>query len=261
MSRKIQFNRTFNILANYCHSSDEQSSAIPSPNLEFASLCLRNALTLINYYSSLANSVETEDKAGSSSINSESFSLFGNNWNKVGDGISCNPSKPLTKLAIDKLKVAILAASSYVGICLGDYTLALQYAKEMLATPHLPDTHKMLGYLYAAESLIMLDLVPEAIKILDPKLMVELQSVDFETRGSPDWNINTLEAAQSVLAYNLAVALVLVGDYETARARMTMCRHPVVYNRFKMLELYLELKWGYLDNCKDLIQKDTPQYY
>ncbi|CRK91776.1 CLUMA_CG005408, isoform A [Clunio marinus] len=103
------------------------SSAIPSPNLEFASLCLRNALTLINYYSQLANGFDS-DKQGTSNIKNETFTMFGNNWNKVNESILCNPSKPLTKTAIDKLKIHILTASSYVALTLGDYTLALQHS-------------------------------------------------------------------------------------------------------------------------------------
>lgn len=123
-------------------------------------------------------------------IRSETFGIFGNNWNKIHDGVLCNPSKPLNKLAIEKLLLHVLTASSYVSLCLGDYTMALHHAKEMLKIENIPDTHKMLGYLYSAESCIMLDRIPDAISFLDPKLMTELKSSDFETRSSPDWTIN-----------------------------------------------------------------------
>lgn len=72
----------------------------------------------------------------------ETFTLFGNNWNKIQDGIPCNPSKPLTKAGIEKLKMAILTACSYVSICLGEYTMALKYGKELIQIPSIPDTHK-----------------------------------------------------------------------------------------------------------------------
>lgn len=168
------------------YSGDESgSSAIPSANLEFASLCLRNALTLANHYIQLANGFDGR------TIKSETFGIFGNNWNKIhDDGILCNPSKPLTKLAIEKLLLHILTASSYVSICLGDYTMALHYGKEMLKLENIADTHKLLAYCYAAESCIMLDRIPEAIAFLDPKLMIDLKSTDFETRSSPEWSIN-----------------------------------------------------------------------
>ena len=68
--------------------------------------------------------------------------------------------------------------------------MALHYAKEMLKLENIADTHKLLGYLYAAESCIMLDRIPDAITFLDPKLMMDLKSPDFETRSSPEWSIN-----------------------------------------------------------------------
>lgn len=168
------------------YSGDESgSSAIPSPNLEFASLCLRNALTLASHYMQVANGLDGK------SIRSETFGFFGNNWNKIhDDGVLCNPSKPLSRLAIEKLLLHVLTASSYVAICLGDYTMALHHAKEMLKLENVDDTHKMLGYFYSAESCIMLDRVPDAIAFLDPKLMSDLNSTDFEIRSSPDWPIN-----------------------------------------------------------------------
>lgn len=239
------------------YTGDESgSSAIPSPNLEFASLCLRNALTLVNHYLSVVNGMESKLMRG------ETFGIFGNNWNKIhDDGVPCNPSKPLTKTAIEKLLLHILTASSYVSLCLGDYTLALLHAKELLKLDNIPDTHKMLGYLYSAESCIMLDRIPEAISFLDPKLMTELKSTDFETRFSPDWNINKLEAANAVFTYNLAATLAIFGDYELARTRIILCRHPVVAFHVKMLELYLEMQTGNIELCKKMIAIDTPQFF
>jgi CCR4-NOT transcription complex subunit 10 len=239
------------------YGSDESgSSAIPSPNLEFASLCLRNALTLVNHYLQVANGMDIKALRG------ETFGIFGNNWNKIlDDGILCNPSKPLTKAAIEKLLLHVLTASSYVSLCLGDYTLALQHAKELLKLENIPDTHKMLGYLYSAESCIMLDRLPDAIKFLDPKLIEPLKSTDFETRSSPDWNLNSLEAANAVFTYNLAATLAIFGDYELARTRIILCRHKIVAFHVKMLELYIELQTGNLDNCRKMILMDTPQYF
>lgn len=231
------------------------SSAIPNPNIEFASLCLRNALTLINYYSQLAGSFEFDgEKQGAGTSKNETFSMFGNNWSKVNESIPCNPSKPLTKIAIEKLKLHILTASSYVALTLGDYTIALRHAKEIIKTENLPDTHKMLGLLYAAEASILLERVPDAVSYLDPKIMGELKSDDFEMSSSPDWNINTLAKAHAIIKYNLVVSLAMLGEYETARLRLhTVLRHPIILHRMKMLELYLELQAGNIENCKKMI--------
>lgn len=239
-------------------SDEPGSSAIPSPNLEFASLCLRNALTLINYYSQLASGFEFDgEKQGAGSSKHETFGMFGNNWQKVNESIPCNPSKPLTKVAIEKLRLHILTASSYVALILGDYTLALQYARDMIRMENLPETHKMLGLLYAAEACIFLEKVPEAIGFLDPKIMGELKSDDFEMSSSPDWNINTLEKAHAIIGFNLVVALVMNGDHDLARPRLiSLIRHPIILHRVKMLELYLELQAGNIDNCKKIIAAD-----
>ncbi|XP_070509637.1 CCR4-NOT transcription complex subunit 10 [Chironomus tepperi] len=235
---------------------DTGSSAIPSTSLEFALLCLRNALTLVNHYLQISNTLDMK------SVKADTFEVFGNNWNKtLDDGVLCNPSKPLSKAAIEKLRMHILTASSYVSLCLGDYTISLQHAKELLKMENIPDTHKMLAYLYSAESCIMLDKIPEAISFLDPKLLTELKSTDFETRSSPDWNINTLEAASAVFTYNLAVSLAIYGDYELARTTVALSRHPIVTFHVKMLELYLEMQSGNVDKCKKMIALDTPQYF
>lgn len=239
-------------------SDEPGSSAIPSPNLEFASLCLRNALTLINHYSQVASCFEFDgEKQGAGTSKNETFGMFGNNWNKVNESIPCNPSKPLTKVAIEKLKLHILTASSYVALTLGEYTLALQYAKELIRMENLPDTHKLLGLLYAAEASILLEKVSEALCYLDPKIMNELKSDDFEMSSSPDWNINTLEKAHAIIGFNLVVSLVMLGDCDLARARLqNLLRHPIITHRVKMLELYLELQAGNIDNCKKMIAAD-----
>lgn len=241
----------------YVNEEPGSSAAIPSPNLEFASLCLRNALTLINHYSQLASGFEFDGDKQAGTSKNETFSIFGNNWNKVNESIPCNPSKPLTKLAIIKLKLHILTAASYVALILGDYTLALQYAKDLIKMDNLPDTHRLLGLLYAAEASIMLEKVPEAILLLDPKIMNELKSNDFEMRSSPDWNINSIEKAHAIIGYNLIVSLVMFGDHDLARARLIVLhRHPIIAHRVKMLELYLELQAGNIENCKKMIAAD-----
>ena len=117
----------------------------------------------------------------------------------------------------------------------------------------------MLGNLYCAESLIMLDRVSEALVYLEPKIIKELKGVDFETRHSPDWQINTIDAAQSVMAYNLAVALVMNEEYELANKPMSIAQHPVVQTKLKMLEIYLQLRADNIENCYTIIKRDTPQ--
>lgn len=232
-------------------SDDEQSFAIPSPNLEFASLCLRNALTLVDFYSKQISNKTPEDPESSPSLE---------NWMEIDEGIPCNPSKPLNNESFEKLKCGVLTAYSYVLICLGEYVLALKYGKELLKVPNIPDTHKMLGHLYCAESLIMMDRLSDAVYYLEPKFIKQLQGDDFETRGSPDWNVNSSEAAQAVMTYNLAVTLLIQGDFELARSALKACNHPIVNTNLKIIKMYMELHAGNLENCKLMVRMDTPQY-
>lgn len=53
----------------------------------------------------------------------------------------CSPSKPPTQQTINNLLCAILAAFSYVQICLGDYLLALKHANQLIMLEVLPDAY------------------------------------------------------------------------------------------------------------------------
>lgn len=118
----------------------------------------------------------------------------------------------------------------------------------------------MLANLYCAESLIMLNRCTEARTYLEPKFITELKEEDFIHRGSPDWNINSLSAAQSILEYNLCVLLVLQGEIDIAKAIINRCTHPIVFKHLKMLKIFMEMKAGNLDTCRCFIRMDTPQY-
>lgn len=118
----------------------------------------------------------------------------------------------------------------------------------------------MLAHLYCAESLIMLNRCGEARAYLEPRFITELKEDDFIHRGSPDWNINSLNAAQSILEYNLCVLLVLQGETEVAKAIINRCTHPIVFTHLKMLKIFMELKAGNFETCRFMIRIDTPQY-
>lgn len=108
-------------------SDPNESFAIPNTNLEFASLCLRNALALVEQ---IENDFQLSTKPESTS------KLTSNN-----ERTQCNPSKALTQNAFLKLKYAVLAAYSYVEISLGEYILALKYAQDLVKMPDLPDPY------------------------------------------------------------------------------------------------------------------------
>lgn len=59
----------------------------------------------------------------------------------IDEGIPCDPSRPLTLEAFEKLKIAVLSAYSYVLLSIGDYIMALKYAKELLALENVPESY------------------------------------------------------------------------------------------------------------------------
>lgn len=120
---------------------------------------------------------------------------------------------------------------------------------------------RILGHMYCAESLIMLDRCNEARAYLEPKFIGDLKEDDFLKWASPDWNISSRSAAQAVLEYNLCVLHVLQGEIETAKILLNRCKHPIVLNHLKLLTFYLEMQAGNLDRCRMMIRIDTPQYY
>ncbi|XP_063704353.1 CCR4-NOT transcription complex subunit 10 [Culicoides brevitarsis] len=216
-----------------------QSFAIPSPTIEFANLCLRNAQTLIEHHSNVLKSMKKQPET-------------------IDEGIPCDPSRPLTLEAFEKLKIAVLSAYSYVLLSIGDYIMALKYAKELLNLENVPESYVVLGHLYAAEALIMMNKPAEACMYLEPKFIKDLKGDDFETKN---WGVKSLEAAQSILTYNLAATLAIQGELNLSNKIASACKHPIVFPRLKILKMYLELQSGNIDNCKHMIRLDTPQYY
>lgn len=129
--------------------NDSQSFAIPSTNLEFASLCLRNALTLVEFHArELAKKKETDaaEKPNESTTPAD-------NWTEMPERSECSPSKPPTQQTMNNLMCAILAAYSYVQMCLGEYVLALKYASQLIAVDSLPDAYALVSCQIASLSL------------------------------------------------------------------------------------------------------------
>lgn len=91
-------------------------------------MCLRNALALVEH-------IESDFKLSAAKPDSTS------KLNSNDERTQCNPSKALTQNAFLKLKYAVLAAYSYVEICLGEYILALDHAQDLLKVPNLPDPY------------------------------------------------------------------------------------------------------------------------
>ncbi|XP_075216340.1 CCR4-NOT transcription complex subunit 10 [Lycorma delicatula] len=223
--RKIILNP--DIYKNSKYSNEAQSFAIPVASLEFASLCLRNALLLL----------------------------------PVGEAtspLSTPPSPPLDPRQITHLKSTVLAASAYVSLCLGDPVIALEHAKALLNQPNLTSLNKLLGYLYVGEALLLLNRVSEAVDSLNPEQYSDI--TDGLNKPLKHWYPVNTDTARSVLQYNLAVALTLRGELDKAGQIL----HQVWQSRSKTecpiqvicLAIYIELLLGHADVARNIIKQN-----
>nr|XP_012153711.1 PREDICTED: CCR4-NOT transcription complex subunit 10 isoform X1 [Megachile rotundata] len=252
-------------------------SAIPQLTLEFASLCLKNALFLLPNNNELNVPMTTI-------TNSQAVPLSltaGHNLeqNVLGPQHSTLMSQATAVEALN-LKISVLAASAYVCLCLGDYVIALEHAKSLLNINKLPGAYRMLGNLYAAESLIFMDKISEAIEYLKPENIQDLNTfVPFPETQDKDkdkgdevvskpikmWYPTTVPTGIAVLRYNLAVAYAIRGELDKSGETLKQvwmskgpdCDVPI---HVIMLALYIELQLGHADISRSIIKQHCPQY-
>ncbi|KAF7994310.1 hypothetical protein HCN44_003400 [Aphidius gifuensis] len=243
------------------------SYAIPQPTIEFAMLCLKNALFALPKKENM--------QCPSSSLSglpfNSSVNLSSGNTTPPCGIVSTHPSMsiiPITSHAtwieVMNLKIAILAASSYVSLCLGDYTVAFEHAKTLLKIEKIPGAYKLLGNLYAAECLILMDKINDAIDYLNIQdlfdLDLSIDMLDVDSEQNNDCNVNvfafkhkwfprSLRTANAVMRYNLAVAYAIRGELDKSGETLKQvymskgpdCDVPI---HVIMLALYIELQLG-----------------
>lgn len=198
------------------YSTSGESFAIPSLSLEFAALCLRNAVTLLPN-----QEPPTEITAPL---------------------IQAPPGPPINWKQRCKLKNATFVLQSYVLLHLQDPLSALMSANELLAQPDVSNSHKAWAHIYAAEALINLDRIADAVEHLHPPMIHELVSVlPYQMRDM---------IAVSVWA-KAAVCHILRGDLITARKILLQINSP----RVLPLQMYLEICTGDIDNCHTILRK------
>ncbi|KZC13924.1 CCR4-NOT transcription complex subunit 10 [Dufourea novaeangliae] len=252
------------------YHSEGFPSAIPQLTLEFASLCLKNALFLLPSTSELNVPITTI-------TGPQSVPLTLTPAHNLGAQHSSLVSQVSAVEALN-LKTSILAASAYVCLCLGDYVVALEHAKSLLNISKLPGAYKMLGNLYAAESLIFMDKISEAIEYLKPENIQDLntfvpipesqdkeKSDELVSRPIKMWYPATVPTGIAVLRYNLAVAYAIRGELDRSGETLKQvwmskgpdCDVPI---HVIMLALYIELQLGHADISRSIIKQHCPQY-
>lgn len=163
---------------------------------------------------------------------------------------------------VEQLRVAILAAESYVALATGDFILAGSFAETLLGRSNLPGAYKMLAHLYCAESLILQDRLSEAIKHLDPEKITDV-GVNFGSENrSPasGWNPSDLNEGRAYIQYNLAVGFALREEWDKAGslAGPLYNRSTEMSVQVLLLNLYIALRQGDCDRARQLVRDRCP---
>uniref|UniRef100_A0A8D8VMR5 CCR4-NOT transcription complex subunit 10 n=2 Tax=Cacopsylla melanoneura TaxID=428564 RepID=A0A8D8VMR5_9HEMI len=226
--RKIVLNQ--DIFNNIKYSCEAESYAIPVASLEFASLCLRNALVLCSP--------------------------------AILHSPSPSPQSPSSETALADLQCCILAAAAYTSLCLGDPNVALGHASLLLSQPNLSPLHRFLGHLYSAEALVLLNKTGEAIEHLSSShLSDNFPDSEASALHLRKWLPTSLPSAKAVLEYNLATALTIRGEMTKAAdilkhvwlSKGSSSEIPV---QVISLALYIELALGHSDVAHSIVMQN-----
>lgn len=140
---------------NHHNSYRPNSSIVAAPTMEFAAVCLKNALTIIQNAINRANHKASEEEGDSDRDVAPTVVM-----------IPCPPGVAVSGDSLQHLHASVLTNAAFVALHLGNSLQALQYATKVLAFPKLSGSHKYLGHMYAAEALVSLDRISEAIEHL-----------------------------------------------------------------------------------------------
>ncbi|XP_059674606.1 CCR4-NOT transcription complex subunit 10 isoform X2 [Gavia stellata] len=249
--------------------NDGQSSAIPVASMEFAAICLRNALLLLpedQQEPKQENGSKTSNQLGGNTENSESSEACSNKSHEGDKFIAAPPSSPLKKQELENLRCSILACSAYVALALGDNLMALNHADKLLQQPKLSGSLKFLGHLYAAEALISLDRISDAITHLNPEnvtdvsLGISSNEQDQAGKQTPQCYPSSVTSARTMMLFNLGSAYCLRSEYDKARKCLHQAAsliHPKeIPPEAILLAVYLELQNGNTQLALQIIKRN-----
>ncbi|XP_054240667.1 CCR4-NOT transcription complex subunit 10 isoform X2 [Indicator indicator] len=249
--------------------NDGQSSAIPVASMEFAAICLRNALLLLpedQQEPKQENGSKTSNQLGGNTENSESNEACSSKSHDGDKFIAAPPSSPLKKQELENLRCSILACSAYVALALGDNLMALNHADKLLQQPKLSGSLKFLGHLYAAEALISLDRISDAITHLNPEnvtdvsLGISSNEQDQAGKQTPQCYPSSVTSARTMMLFNLGSAYCLRSEYDKARKCLHQAAsliHPKeIPPEAILLAVYLELQNGNTQLALQIIKRN-----
>ncbi|XP_029211498.2 CCR4-NOT transcription complex subunit 10-like isoform X1 [Acropora millepora] len=275
------------------YSSEEskgQSSAMPACTLAFASLCLQNALMLLksaevstvheSESALLENQVAREDDSVNQEMDasSDNGGLSRSSNIQSEASIPAPPGPPVKLRELPHLRCSILACSAYVALGLGDNVMALAHAQRLLSQSNLLGALKFLGHLYAAEALIKLSRLPEAIMHLSTENVNNISIVppcgaadsgvssDSADKDSSKLHMcekmyfpQSLSEARASFLVNLAGVYSLRSEFDKARKCLQQaCAQGYskeMSSRMVLLAVYIELQSGNVAGALQTIKK------
>jgi len=221
--RKTVLNTTFQNCPK--QFSADLTDQAPSPTLTYAVLCLENALDL----------------------------LPDNN-----EPVSCLPAAPLKDTS--SLRASILCNTAYVWLCIGDPLQALTPAQQLANQVSAPKVLRLLGHLYSAEALLLLNRSNEAMHALSPESIEAVKSVpchskkEVDEEGScspvPPSSDLSVEEVHNTIILNTVALYCMRRDLN--KAKRILIQHLSTLNQDEvppqatMLLVYIELRQG---NC------------
>uniref|UniRef100_A0A7N6F6H1 CCR4-NOT transcription complex subunit 10 n=1 Tax=Anabas testudineus TaxID=64144 RepID=A0A7N6F6H1_ANATE len=261
--------------------SEGQSAAIPVASMEFAAICLRNALLLLPEHQHQDTKTENGSKSSSQSGSTESGSENSDACSGKGQDadkfLSAAPSSPLRKQEVENLRCSILACSAYVALALGDNLMALNHAEKMLHQTKVSGSLKFLGNLYAAEALISLDRISDAIAHLNPENVSDVsmgvltseqdqgsdkgdEPVESSGKQTPLCYPSSVTSARAMMLFNLGSAYCLRSEYDKARKCLhqaaSMVNTKEIPPEAILLGVYLELQNGNTQLALQIIKRN-----
>ncbi|XP_035019402.1 CCR4-NOT transcription complex subunit 10 isoform X6 [Hippoglossus stenolepis] len=261
--------------------SEGQSAAIPVASMEFAAICLRNALLLLPEHQQQDTKTENGSKSFSQSGSTESGSENSDACSGKGQDadkfLSAAPSSPLRKQEVENLRCSILACSAYVALALGDNLMALNHAEKLLHQTKVSGSLKFLGHLYAAEALISLDRISDAIAHLNPENVSDVsmgvlsseqdqgsekgdEPVESSGKQTPLCYPSSVTSARAMMLFNLGSAYCLRSEYDKARKCLhqaaSMVNTKEIPPEAILLGVYLELQNGNTQLALQIIKRN-----
>lgn len=261
--------------------SEGQSAAIPVASMEFAAICLRNALLLLPDHQQqdikTENGSKSSSQSGSTESGSENSDACSGKGQEADKFLSAAPSSPLRKQEVENLRCSILACSAYVALALGDNLMALNHAEKLLHQTKVSGSLKFLGHLYAAEALISLDRISDAIAHLNPENISDVsmgvltseqdqgsdkgdEPVESSGKQTPLCYPSSVTSARAMMLFNLGSAYCLRSEYDKARKCLhqaaSMVNTKEIPPEAILLGVYLELQNGNTQLALQIIKRN-----